>query len=81
MLSILGIPGGAAAQPNTNWTEVNLAVTDAHVIPAYEAFARASAGLERREMVARQRHHGGHGGARGLSLASQKVFRRRASGG
>lgn len=29
----------ASAQPNTNWTEVNLAVTDAHVIPSYKAFA------------------------------------------
>ncbi|HEY0963245.1 MAG TPA: imelysin family protein [Pseudomonadales bacterium] len=45
--AVLGLFAGAAfAQPNTNWTEVNLAVTDAHVIPAYEAFARASAGLE-----------------------------------
>lgn len=43
----LGLVAGIAiAQPNTNWTEVNLAVTDAHVIPAYEAFARATAALE-----------------------------------
>jgi predicted lipoprotein len=33
------LAGFAAAQPNTNWTEVNLAVTDAHVIPSYNAFA------------------------------------------
>jgi predicted lipoprotein len=31
---------------NTNWTEVNLAVTDAVVIPAYDRFARASAALQ-----------------------------------
>lgn len=37
VLSLLA--GAAAAQPNTNWTEVNLAVTDAHVIPSYKAFA------------------------------------------
>ena len=37
LLSLLAC--AAAAQPNTNWTEVNLAVTDAHVIPSYQAFA------------------------------------------
>ncbi len=31
-----------AAEPNTDWTAVNLAVTDAHVIPAYNAFAAAA---------------------------------------
>lgn len=31
---------------NTNWTEVNLAVTDAVVIPAYAKFAGASAALQ-----------------------------------
>ncbi len=36
----------AAAQPNTHWTEVNLAVTDAHVIPAYKAFAAAAKELD-----------------------------------
>jgi predicted lipoprotein len=36
------IAGAVAAQPNTNWTEVNLAVTDAHVIPSYKAFAVAA---------------------------------------
>lgn len=37
---LMGLLAGAvAAQPNTNWTEVNLAVTDAHVIPRYKAFA------------------------------------------
>jgi predicted lipoprotein len=40
VLSLLA--GVAAAQPNTNWTEVNLAVTDAHVIPAYKAFAASA---------------------------------------
>lgn len=34
--------GAVAAQPNTNWTEVNLAVTDAHVIPSYRAFAASA---------------------------------------
>lgn len=33
-------------QPVENWTEVNLAVTDAQVIPRYAAFATASATLE-----------------------------------
>lgn len=43
----LGLSAGtASAQPNTNWTEVNLAVTDAHVIPAYETFASATSALE-----------------------------------
>lgn len=32
----------AADQPNTNWTEVNLAVTDAHVIPSYKVLATAA---------------------------------------
>lgn len=44
--SLALLAGIASAQPNTNWTEVNLAVTDAHVIPAYEAFARAASALE-----------------------------------
>jgi predicted lipoprotein len=38
--------GAVAAQPNTNWTEVNLAVTDAHVIPSYNAFATAAEELK-----------------------------------
>jgi predicted lipoprotein len=43
----LGLFAGAAvAQTNTNWTEVNLAITDAHVIPAYVAFADATRVLE-----------------------------------
>ncbi|MEY4640614.1 MAG: hypothetical protein RLZZ227_608 [Pseudomonadota bacterium] len=36
------IAGAVAAQPNTNWTEINLALTDAHVIPSYRAFAVAA---------------------------------------
>jgi predicted lipoprotein len=40
---VLGLLAGAvAAQPNTNWTEVNLAVTDVHVIPSYKAFAASA---------------------------------------
>jgi predicted lipoprotein len=39
------VAGTVAAQPNTNWTEVNLAVTDAHVIPSYNAFAAAAEAL------------------------------------
>src|SRR5690606_33040032 len=31
---------------NTDWTTVNLAVVDAHVIPSYNAFAVAAAALE-----------------------------------
>lgn len=36
--------GAADAEdaPATNWTEVNLAITDAHVIPSYDAFAAAA---------------------------------------
>lgn len=34
--------GPLAAQPNTDWTPVNLAVTDAHVIPSYATFAVAT---------------------------------------
>jgi len=42
-LAVLGLGAGTvAAQPNTNWTEVNLAVTDAHVIPSYNTFAVAA---------------------------------------
>jgi predicted lipoprotein len=44
ILSLLA--GTATAQPNTNWTEVNLAVTDAHVIPSYKAFAASAAALD-----------------------------------
>ena len=36
---------GAAFGQSTNWTEVNLALTDAVVIPDYEAFANAAAGM------------------------------------
>jgi len=36
---------GLLAQSNENWTEVNLAVTDNQVIPAYADFAAASASL------------------------------------
>jgi predicted lipoprotein len=45
----LGLSAGAfAAEPNTSWTEVNLAVTDMHVIPAYEVFAGAATELQTR---------------------------------
>jgi predicted lipoprotein len=44
LLSLLAC--AAAAQPNTNWTEVNLAVTDAHVIPSYKAFAASAEALD-----------------------------------
>ena len=44
-LALLAGPLGAQ-EPNTNWTEVNLAVTDAHVIPSYQHFAQAAAALE-----------------------------------
>lgn len=40
------LAGAATAQPNTNWTEVNLAVTDAHVIPSYNTFAVAAEELK-----------------------------------
>jgi len=36
----------AAAVASTNWTEVNLAVTDAQVIPSYNAFAVTTAELQ-----------------------------------
>lgn len=39
------LPCAVLAQ-NTDWTAVNLAATDAHVIPAYERFASASAALK-----------------------------------
>jgi predicted lipoprotein len=47
---LLGLLAGAVTaqdddQPNTHWTEVNLAVTDAHVIPSYKAFAAAAEAL------------------------------------
>lgn len=37
--------GVLVAQPNTEWTQVNLAATDAHVIPAYQGFAAAADAL------------------------------------
>lgn len=40
-LSVFAL-GSLAAEPNTNWTEVNLAVTDAHVLPRYREFAIAA---------------------------------------
>jgi len=39
------LTGAATAAPNTNWTEINLAVTDAHVIPSYKAFAASADAL------------------------------------
>jgi predicted lipoprotein len=40
------LAGTVVAQPNTNWTEVNLAVTDAHVLPSYKAFAASAEELD-----------------------------------
>jgi hypothetical protein len=39
------LTGTFAAQPNTDWTPLNLAMTDTHVIPGYAAFAEAAAAL------------------------------------
>lgn len=36
----------SAAEPSTDWTGVNLAVTDAHVIPSYQAFAASAEELD-----------------------------------
>jgi len=41
------LPAIGLGQPNENWTEVNLSVTDYQVIPAYAAFDRAAQGLGR----------------------------------
>jgi uncharacterized protein len=42
----VGLSSVVMAQPNTEWTTVNLAVTDAHVIPSYNAFAASAADLK-----------------------------------
>ena len=44
-LCLLALIDSAVAQPNTDWTTVNLALTDAHVLPSYDAFTAAAAGL------------------------------------
>lgn len=45
-LFILTARAQSAQTANENWTDVNLAVTDNQVIPAYAAFAGAAGGLE-----------------------------------
>lgn len=44
-LLIVLASASALSQESTDWTAINLAVTDAHVLPAYENFSTASAGL------------------------------------
>ncbi|MDR2212803.1 MAG: imelysin family protein [Pseudomonadales bacterium] len=42
---VSALSGGAALAQNSDWTAVNLAVTDTHVIPAYQRFAETGAAL------------------------------------